>query len=400
MHVLVFSWFYPPYLSAGASRIGQLTKYLSRAGMRVSVVTGRPRDLPLMSDVMSPADVHYAPHLELNFVPQIFLGRRAVVDHGYELSRLGRLRSLAMAYKQVVHFPDAQAGWIIPATRTAARLDRPDVVMSSSPPASAHVAAAQFALPRQIPWVAEYRSPWTDSLYFRRWWPARPMERAIERWIGRRASAVTSISSFLQNTLSRTLGRPVEHIPNGFDPDDYQGTVEPEAALFVHLGSVYAPYPTQILIDAVPRVRRKIQVVFLGRNLANLPEQVRTSAAEASIERPGPVRRSEAIAHVRRAEANLLFLTERPGSPDYADVPQKLYEYMAAGRPILAIGPTTSETAELARRSGLASFAETAAELAKDLERVPPVAADRAFAAEHSYDRIAGRFAEIFRAVR
>jgi len=400
MHVLIFSWFYPPYLSAGASRVGQLVKYLSRAGMRVSVVTGHPTDLPPISDIATLAEVHYARNTDLNALPQLLLGRRSVVQHGYELSRLGRLRGLGIAYKQLVHFPDAQAGWALHAGRVAARLDPPDVVMSSSPPASAHVAAALFAMPRRLPWIAEYRSPWTDSLYFRRWWPARSLERAIERWIGRRASAVTAISGFLQNTLTRTLGRAVEHVPNGFDPDDYQGAVAPEEGLFVHLGSVYAPYPTQVLIDALPRVRRKVRVVFLGRNLANLPEQLRTSGAEASIERPGPVRRSDAIAYIRRAEANLLFLTERPGSPQYADVPQKLYEYMAAGRPIVAIGPTTSETAELARQSGLASFAETPTELARSLERVPPVVADRAVASEHSYDRIAGRFAEIFRAVR
>jgi len=400
VHVLIFSWFYPPYLSAGASRLGQLALHLSRAGLRVSVVTGRPADLPPISDIATSAEVHYASAVDLNLLPRIALGRRAVVDHGYELSRLGRFRALGLAYKQVVHFPDAQSGWIIPAVRTAARLDRPDVVLSSSPPPSAHLAAALFAGRRDLPWVAEYRSPWTDSLYFRRWWPARVLERALEVRIGRRAAAVTAISEYLRGVVSRRLDRPVEHIPNGFDPDDYRSAVAPEPGLFVHLGSVYAPYPTQTLIDALSQLRRTVRVVFLGRNLANLPEQLRASGARHLIETPGPIRRSEAIAYIRRAEASLLFLTDRPGSPQYADVPQKLYEYMAAGRPIVAIGPTTSETADLARRSGLASFAETPTELARCLERVPPVAADPAVVAEHTYDRIAARFAEIFRAAR
>lgn len=400
MHVLIFSWFYPPYLSAGASRLGQLALYLSRLGIRVSVVTGRPSDLPPISDIAPAAEVHHAPALDLNAPPRLLLGRRSVVEHGYELSRLGRFSALGQAYKQVIHVPDAQAGWIVPAVRLAARLDRPDVVLSSLPPPSAHLAAALFALRRGIPWVAEYRSPWTDSLYFRRWWPAQPIERAVEVWAGRRAAAVTAISEYLQGVVSRRLRRPVAFVPNGFDPDDYPGEATPEGGLFVHLGSVYAPYRTDVLVEALAQVRRPARAVFLGRNLANLPARLRTARGRELVETPGPVRRSDAIGWIRRAEANLLFLTERPGSPQYADVPQKLYEYMAAGRPILAIGPAGSETADLARRTGLASFARTPAELARSLEDVPPVAPDPVVLAEHRYDRIAARFAEIFRSAR
>lgn len=378
--------------------MGQLVKYLSRGGMRVSVVTGRPGDLPRLSDIGTAADVRYAPNADLNAFPQVFLGRRSVVQHGYELSRLGRFRGLGVAYKQLVHFPDAQVGWSIPAARIAGRLDRPDVVLSSSPPASAHLAAAMFAIPRSIPWVAEYRSPWTDSLYFRRWWPARSVEVAMERWVGRRATVVTAISEYLSAVVSRRLGRSVQHIPNGFDPDDYRDTVAPEPGLIVHLGSVYAPYRTQILIDALQSLRRPPRVVFLGRNLANLREQLQMSRAGALIGTPGPTRHSEAITYIRRAEANILFVTERPGSSQYTDVPQKLFEYLAAGRPIIAIGPTTSETADLARRSGLTTFAETPAEVARCLERVPSATADPAVISEYSYDRIADRFTDVFRA--
>lgn len=396
----MFSWFYPPYLSAGASRVGQLTKYLVRAGVRVSVVTGRPNDLAPLSDISAPAEMHYASDFDLNALPRRFLGKRSVVRHGYELSRLGPAQPLGMAFKQLVHFPDAQAGWIVPAARTAARLDRPDVVLSSSPPASAHLAAALFARRHGIPWVAEYRSPWTDSFHFRRWWPMRPLERALERRVGRLASNVTAISVHLQRTLERTLRRPVEHIPNGYDPEDFIGRVVVEPGLFVHLGSVYAPYPTQILLDALPLVRRSVRVVFLGRNLAGLPGQIHAAGADRLIERPGPVRRSEALALVRRAEANLVFVTEGPGSPGYTDVPQKFYEYLAAGRPVLAIGPENSETADLLRSSGIATFANTPAEVADGLESVTQRTPNEELLAHYSYERIAERFAEVLRAAR
>lgn len=402
VHVLVFSWMYPPYLAAGASRLGQLTKYLVRAGLRVSIVTGRPRDLPVGTDIEAGAEVHYAGHLELNAFPQLVLGRDAVLRHGYEFSRLGRLRSLGRMYKQFVHLPDAQAGWIVPAARLAGRLERPDVVFSSSPPASAHVAAALYALQRGIPWVAEYRSPWSDSPHFVRWGPLRVLERTLERRIGTRASAVTAISRHLAGTLEATLGRRIEHVPNGYDPEEFREHVSVEPGLFVHLGSVYAAYPTELLLEALPAVRRAHRVVFLGRNLANLPDKIRARRADGLVEMPGPVRRRDAIQLTRRAEMNIVFLTHGfPGHPgytrEYTDVPLKMYEYFAAERPILAIGPERSETGEVLRESGLATFAENADQVARALERPPRSSIDAAWRAQFAYDRIADRVIEIFR---
>lgn len=395
MHVLLFSWFYPPYLSAGAARLGQLAKYLTRAGIRVSVVTGRPHDLPAFADLGVFGEVVHAGHVELNALPQFFLGRGAVQERGYELSRLGRLAVLGRAYKQLVHFPDAQAGWILPAARAAARLERPDVVLSSSPPASAHVAAALFALRRGIPWVAEYRSPWTEGPYFRRWWGTRLIEDAIERALMRRASAVTAISGHLSGRLTAQLGRRVDHVPNGYDPDEFTDDVDVERGLFVHLGSVYVPYPTDVLLNALPVSAERRRVVFVGRNLANLPEMIASTGTAHLVELPGPVRRSEALRMVRSAEANLLFLSGG-GRRGFTDVPQKLYEYAAARRPIIAIGAEATETAAVARATGLASFAETPQAVANALDHPTPAVPDERFLAEHSYERLASRFAALF----
>jgi len=138
-------------------------------------------------------------------------------------------------------------------------------------------------------------------------------------------------------------------------------------------------------------------VVFLGRNLANFADEVRAAHAEGLVERPGALRRSDALRLIRQAEANLIFLTDRPGSPYYTDVPQKLYEYIAAQRPIIAIGPASSETAEVLRASGLATFADTPPAIARCLDEVEPHAVAPDVLARYSYERIASRYADILR---
>jgi len=395
MHVLLITWYFPPYQSAGASRLGQLTKYLRLAGHRVSVVTGRPSDLPSLTDIVTAAEIHYAANIDLNAVPRSVLGKSSVREHGYELSRLGRFQWLGRAYKQLMHFPDAQVGWIVPALLSARRIDRPDVVLSSSPAPSAHIAAGLFARSRHIPWIAEYRDLWTDGPAFRRWWPARPLENGIEAALIRRASIVTTTTKGMAEILSARLGRRVEHIPNGFDPEDFTGAVTTEPGLFAHTGTVYVTFDTSLLLRALPLVRRPIRMVFAGRNLADLPQKVRDRGG-TGVDLVGPLERSMAIGLMRRAEANLLFLWDRKHRLAHVNVTQKLYEYIAAGRPIIVIGHDQGEAATIVRDSGLAIFVRTAEELARALEHVPPLTPDSDVIRRYEYQRLAARFVDLF----
>lgn len=399
IRVLVFSWYFPPYLAAGSSRVGQLTKYLARAGADVHVVTGRPTDLPTFVDIASPAEVHYAPHYDLNALPARLLGRRSVRERGYELARLGRLSLLGKIYKQVVHFPDAQVGWLPGAGRVAASLPVPDVVLSTSSPASAHLAAALYTSRHGVPWVAEFRDPWTGNPTFERWWPARILERQIERSLARRADAVTAITATLARELSRRYDRQVSHIPNGFDPEDYPGDPPATNDEFVHVGTVYTSFDTSLFLKGV-REASPVKVRFLGRNLADLRERIEAAGVGDRVSILGPRPRSEAIGTTRRSRANVLFLWrhEHPLAAGY--VPQKLYEYLAAERPIIAVGDDRGDAGDILRASGLGVFVRDSGSIAKALSSpLPEARPEPAEISRYAYPEIAARFLDLFEQV-
>lgn len=401
--ILVFAWFYPPYLAAGSSRTGQLVKYLVRAGAEVDVVTARPKDLPELSDIETGARIHYADYLDLNALPARLIGRSTLRDEGYRLARLGRFAFAGRAYKQLVHFPDAQAGWIGGALRTAERLGAVDVVLSTSSPPSAHLAAAMYRRKHKTPWVAEYRDPWTGNPTFRRWWPAREVERRIERMVSREASAITAITPGLRAELERRYDRPVVHVPNGFDPDDFRGAPPAAVREVLHVGTVYTNYDLAGFLAGVKAARSDLKVAFLGRNLADLPEHLAAADAEvrARIELRGPVRRSAAMAATRSAAANLLFFWRHDRALAEVYVPQKLYEYLAAGRPVIAYGDDRGDAADILKASGLGVFARTPAELAAILTaEVPERAPQIAEIERYSYASIARTYLEILDGAR
>lgn len=397
LRILIFAWFFPPYLAAGASRTGQLAKYLVRAGADVHVVTARPKDLPELSDIATGASVHYASYLDVNALPARLMGRGALRSEGYRLARLGRFAVLGRTYKQVVHFPDAQVGWIRDAVRVAERVGPVDVVLSSSSPPSAHIAAALYTRRRRTPWVAEYRDPWAGNPTFQRWWPVSALERWLERTVSRDATELTAITPGLCAELEARFQRPVAHVPNGFDPHDFTGDPPPPAREILHVGTVYTNYELAAFAAGVREADTDLRIAFLGRNLADLPEHLAAAGLEDRVELRGPVRRSAAIAQIRASTANLLFLWRHDRPLAHAYVPQKLYEYLAAGRPIIAFGDDRGDAADIVRASGLGVFVRSASELARVLSApMSPRVARPEIAERYSYAVIAQSYLDIF----
>lgn len=398
LRVVMLAYYFPPYLSAGASRAGQLAKYLARAGADVHVVTAHVHDLPLKSDV-HPGDVSvvYAKNFEINAIPARIL-RRDLREHGYGLSPGHPTRLLGSLYQQVVNFPDAQVGWIPGAISEAERLLQPSrsVVVSSSPPASAHIAGAVLAARHQVPWVAEFRDPWIDNPYFRRWWPARTVERQLHDVVMRRASAVVSVSRGFSTVYEERLHRAIHHVPNGYDPEDFVGP--PPSTLLgqiAHAGTVYAAYDTRLLLEGMRLARREVHALFSGRNIRDLRERADDLGVLDRVQLLGPVLRSEAILQMRRSEANILFFTRKDHPYASHFVPQKLYEYLGAGRPVLAIGDGDREAGDILRSSGLGLFVDTPQAVARAIEVEISASPDRSAIQHFAYPAIAAQYLRI-----
>jgi glycosyltransferase involved in cell wall biosynthesis len=241
---------------------------------------------------------------------------------------------------------------------------RPDVIYSSAPPWSVQVVAWILARASGRPWVADFRDPWARAPG-REWrQPFRQRAAAmLERAVVLRAQAVLFVTRANLAEFSDVHGaaqaRRFHLVPNGCDPSEFdRGTGRPAATPFVllHAGSFYGPRNPLAIIHALARVidrrlldRKEFRLRLLGTvSLStDLSEECRRLGVADVVEVVPRVSRAESLQALQAASALLLVQTGTTMS-----IPGKAYEYLAAGRPILALSEE-GETAELVRSSGI-----------------------------------------------
>lgn len=319
---------YPPQASAGTTRVVRFLRHLPAHGWEPTVLAAR-----VSGPAAEPPDVRVV---------------RAAAPVPKALQGGGRRSNQVNNW---VFVPDNFALWIAPAViagRAQLKDGSFDAILSSSPRPSVHVAAAALSRLSGVPWLADYRDPWSTYQFRRYPTPAhRAAHRLLESGVLRAAAAVTAVNQpILDDLLARHpwLASRTHVLPNGFDRAEVADQVDlGEGFWLVHTGRLYG---------------REQQVAALLRGLATLPAEVRLlfagvdeSKVRPAAERAGvwprvrvepPVPLARSLGYQRAAGALLLINGRRPES-----MSSKVFEYLQAGRPIFAVSPAGSAARSL-----------------------------------------------------
>ena len=221
------------------------------------------------------------------------------------------------------------------------------MVFSSALPATAHLVARSLARRLRVPWVAEYRDPWTDSGSRRRMWPLYYLERALEDRVVRDAAALITVSDSWAAQLHRRFpGAPVAVVPNGYDASDYTAGEKPPSGpplTLLYTGRLYprqdiAPLfrAVRTLIDTGALAPDALRIRFVGRYLDAAREGARAFSLLGNVVTVDEsIPHADALAAQQRAHVLVMALG---ADDDVGWRPAKLYEYLGARRPILMIG--------------------------------------------------------------
>jgi glycosyltransferase involved in cell wall biosynthesis len=345
--ILLVAYFYPPCRDTGVLRPAAMAKYLRRLGHEVTVLTTSAYG-ELGSDaaegVVRTADVQRwrarlrgADRIDALFDADTYAGRP------HSLSKVIVPEPLALA-------------WTPFARSRALRLHRQhrfDALITTSPPESVH--AIGMALRRRgVPWVADVRDGWTFEP-IRPGFPTTAQRRADERlerrWLGA-ADAVVCVSQPAAEDLRR---RRIAHpllIPNGWDPDltpasgdSPTGIPDPTRVSLVYTGRFGSygrdPRPLVAGIEALaagePDAAAKLELIIAGPLTGDEAELFGRDLSPARVVVAGSLERERALALQREADA--LLLIAQPTRSQLLNI--KLFEYLAAGRPILALAAGT-----------------------------------------------------------
>jgi glycosyltransferase involved in cell wall biosynthesis len=406
--VLLVAQIAPPSELVAARRVAGFSKYLARLGHRVAVLTSRVSGEGEIEDAEQVVRTNDLLLTRLNWRRGHFaaLSGQGGGDGYAPPSRLER-----------VVVPDlAAVTWLPFALQAALRLARAkrfDCVVTSSPPASAHLVG--LALKRRgLCWIADFRDGWTFESQ-QPPWPLglqRRIDAGLEHRVARRADALVAVTEPIAADLRDRFGARVEVITNGFDPEDEgreaEGLLDDSRHSLVHTGRMAAARSSpKALLEALRRLRHdepelaaRLEVVFAGPHSAEERDLLAAADLDGLVRTVGALPRSGALSLQRQADS-LLIVTE--GARRTSVATGKLFEYLAAGRPVLVLGEET-EAARIveAEGAGLATSATDPASIAAALRRLltePLTGAETEARARYAYPELATRLADLIASV-
>ena len=353
MRVALISYFFPP--AATVQRPVKLAGGLAARGVATYVVA--PNDPKW---IQGDDSVEIPPGVAVHRVRYVGPRARRIADDLY--GRSGGNRAVAHLRHVLPRLlvPDEVILWALTAVPAAVRFvrrDGIDVVVTSSSPSSVHVIGAALKRATGVAWIADVR----DSLDAN---PQRrgggPLQRAkleshrvVARLVAEQADGIVAATAGIAAELrSRGPSAPVTLIRNGCDFDDFAGLEYSAGNRFrlTHTGSFYGARDPRPVFDALDHSAANVVVRFVGdfrpRDFAYAVER----SLANQVELYGQVSHRRALELQRDSEALLLLVPDADGR-GRSVVPAKLYEYLAAGRPILAAVPPDGEAAAIVRQT-------------------------------------------------
>lgn len=364
--LLMVAFHYPPFQgSSGVLRTWNFSRYLPAAGWQPLLVTAADRAYP---QVRASAEEG-----ALTIPTGVHVTRAFALDAGRHFAIAGRFpRWLALPDRWVSWYPAAVAG----ALRLAKR-ERPAVLWSTFPIATAHLIAHAVQRRSGLPWVADFRDSMTEESY-----PTDPRQRRVYRWIERRtierAAAIVFTTEGTQRMYRERYPainpQKFHVIPNGFDEESFAAAAvrAPASAgasdrplTLLHSGVLYPserdPRPFFKALGALKRSgrisARDLRVVlratghdeFVARMIAELD-------ITDIVEVAASISYGAALSEMLSVDALLLLQAANSNH----QIPAKLYEYLRAGRPILALTDAAGDSAAALRAAGIDTLADIA----------------------------------------
>lgn len=356
--VLMIAYHYPPMRgSSGIQRTLKFSQYLPEQDWQPIVLSAHPR-----------AFVNAGPDQMGDIPPQAIVHRAFALDTSRHLAVRGR-------YAGFMALPDRWASWCLGAVPAGLRLIRryrPEVIWSTYPIATAHLIGLLLHRLTGLPWVADLRDPMTDDGY-----PSDPLTRKVFGWIERQTvrhcvAAVCTTPGAIQTYRRRFPEIPPDRfrlIENGYDEENFADAESSVAAscadrpfTLVHSGVIYpSERDPQPLFQALAALQargqldsQRFRLLLRATGHDEYLEPLICKHGIAGLVTLAPhVSYREALAEMVGADGLLIL---QAANCDH-QVPAKLYEYLRARRPLLALTSAQGDTAATLHKAGIDTIA-------------------------------------------
>lgn len=371
--VLIITYYWPPAGGAGVQRWLKFVKYLPKKGWDPVIYTPLNGEMPvadpsLLKDIPDGTEVLKTKIWEPYewYKKFVGVGSNEKINTGFltEKKKPGLAEKISVWIRGNFFIPDARCYWIQPSVRfltSYLKEHKVDAIVSTGPPHSMHLIAMKVASIHRIPWLADFRDPWTNIDYYKDLMLSRKADKKhheLEKQVISTATRVVVVGNTMKEEFESAYNRNVDVITNGFDPDDFPqtGKFRKTGFTIAHIGSLVRSRNPESLWKAIdilrkemPEFNSEIQIRLTGKVDVSVRSSIEKYGLSDITNYVSYLPHDQVVTEQQNASLQLLLLNNTPNAKGI--LTGKLFEYMASGSPILAIGPTDGDAAAVLNES-------------------------------------------------
>lgn len=369
--VLIITYYWPPAGGPGVQRWLKFVKYL--------------REFEIEPIVYIPEDPHYPlkdPSLVKEVPSGITIIRKKILEP-YAISKLiskketttissgiinekkkqNLLQRLMLYIRGNVFIPDARVLWVKPSVKFISPFLKDqgiDTIITTGPPHSLHLIGYQLQQKLDLKWIADFRDPWTTIGYHKELKLTKRSEKKhleLEKKVLTTASHIITTSFTTAEEFRTKTSKPVTVITNGFDERGAEEVKLQKGFVISHIGSLLSGRNPENLWQVLGELisenkdfRKEFRLELTGAVSEDVISSIKKAGLEEHLQLQDYVSHEEALK--LQKEATVLLLIEINSEITKGIIAGKLFEYLSAKRPILAVGPRGWDVNKILQETG------------------------------------------------
>jgi glycosyltransferase involved in cell wall biosynthesis len=360
--VLIITYYWPPAGGPGVQRWLKFVKYLPEFNIQPIVYCPEnplypTLDSSLLQEVDSKITVLKHPIKEpLRFLSLLFKSKTNIFSKGGipDSKKQSFFERFLLYIRGNFFVPDARVFWVKPSVKYLSSYiskHQIDTIITTGPPHSVHLIGMQLKVKHKLRWYADFRDPWTDISYHKNLNLTQNTQQKhlkLERQVLNTSDQIIVTSSQTKQLFSKITQPPISVITNGFDNENLSSITLDSKFSLTHIGSLFDQRNPILLwnvlselIEEFPEFKANFQLVLVGNVSADIKASMDSAKLTSFLKIVGSVTHNEAIMYQRKTQV-LLLIEANTTEASYI-IPGKLFEYINANRPILALGPKQSD---------------------------------------------------------
>ncbi|MDT0621364.1 glycosyltransferase [Croceitalea vernalis] len=359
--VLIVCYYWPPAGGPGVQRWLKFVKYLPEFDIEPIVFVPKNANYPIIDDSLLkeiPKNIRVIKQniFEPYGLAAIFSKKKTNrISSGIipKHEKQSVIERLFLWIRGNFFIPDARKYWVKPSVKTLSKLIKEEniqTVVTTGPPHSVQLIGLKLKSKFNLNWVADFRDPWTSIGYHKKLKLteySQQKHKILEKQVLNFADKVLVTSKATKQEFEHITSKPIEVITNGYDGLKIETTLD-KSFTISHIGSLLTDRNPVLLWEVLKELcdshqafKKVLQIQLIGVIGDGVKESLAQYGLCDVVFDRGYVSHSEVL--TLQAKSQVLLLLEIDAAETQGIIPGKLFEYLNARRPILALGPINWE---------------------------------------------------------